>query len=429
MAQDSALVLEPLNNFPRTLPDSRTAVCRILPQPPSTQAEFDDKMTLWVMIPSKLRIRLHFIPIVALICLAAVGWPNSSAAARNPYSKIQPPAQQTSGQDSPLPVFEFHSGFWVNLHHFLYLQARLSQGNPSSTDNGRGQAPPDEHLASLLDFPAADIQAWHDAVAFYAKDLARRDLLLNGDMQNINDRLADMETCPDLDGKTSPSCKSGLRPELIETLQRAAPVYRAHWWPEQDRADREWIAQVSPLVRRMGVELSGQLADIYQRTWPSNRLRVDVVWYGGPFGAYTSLSPTHVTISSHDPRNRGVYGFEVLFHESSHALSGSVSEAIAREFRARDKPIPRELWHALLFYTTGEMVRRDVLYGAASTTDPQERDPQDPDSSTYQTYATRFGLYSGSWVRFRGLLDLYWLPYLDGRISFDTAIARLAAAM
>jgi len=98
--------------------------------------------------------------------------------------------------------------------------------------------------------------------------------------------------------------------------------------------------------------------------------------------------------------------------------------AIAREFRERDKPIPRDLWHALLFYTTGEMVRRDVSYGSLAAADPQENG-----SPPYETYAKRFGLYSGSWVRFRGMLDLYWLPYLDGRISFDTAIARLAAAM
>jgi hypothetical protein len=44
-------------------------------------------------------------------------------------------------------------------------------------------------------------------------------------------------------------------------------------------------------------------------------------------------------------------------------------------------------------------------------------------------YAARFGLYSGSWEHFRELLDLYWLPYLDGRVSFDTAIARMAADM
>src|SRR5258706_11537419 len=25
----------------------------------------------------------------------------------------------------PLPVFELHSGFWINLHHTLYYEARL----------------------------------------------------------------------------------------------------------------------------------------------------------------------------------------------------------------------------------------------------------------------------------------------------------------
>jgi hypothetical protein len=376
------------------------------------------------MAPSYHRGCLQIVWTVAFIWLAEMQHPTPSAAAELAYGEKQASVQQSPGAESPLPVFELHSGFWINLHHFLYLQARLTEGNPTSTDNGRGQAPPNEPPVSLLDFPATEIQAWQDAVKFYAKDLAKRDLLLNGDMENINNRLADMETCPDLEGKTSPSCKSGLRPDLIEALERAAPVFRAHWWPEQDRTNREWIARVAPMVRQLGVELSGQLADIYQRPWPANRLRVDVVWYGGPFGAYTSLNPTHVTISSHDARNRGVYGFEVLFHESSHALAGSVMEAIAREFRERDKPIPRDLWHALLFYTTGEIVRRDVSYGNMAASDRQ-----DIDSPPYQTYATRFGLYSGSWVRFRGLLDLYWLPYLDGKISFDTAIARLAAAM
>jgi hypothetical protein len=317
-----------------------------------------------------------------------------------------------------------HSGFWINLHHFLYLQARLTMGSSASADNGRGQTPPNEALVSLLDLPAQEIQAWRDAVAFYGKDLAKRDLLLNGDMENINNRLADMEACPDLDGKSSPSCKSGLRPDLIEALQRAAPVYRAHWWTEHNRANHEWIAKLTPIVQQFGIQLSAQLADVYQRPWPKDRLRVDVVWYGGPFGAYTSLTPTHVTISSHDPRNRGIYGFEVLFHESSHAMSGAVTEAIAREFRARDKPIPRDLWHALLFYTTGELIRRDVALGEIS-----RNYLQDDDSPAYQPYAARFGLYSGSWERFRGFLDPYWQPYLDGKVSFDTAIARLAAAI
>jgi hypothetical protein len=371
------------------------------------------------------RQQKRFRQIATLALLAASGCATSSAASAQTNRTLSSATrQQTSGPELQVPEFEFDSGFWVNLHHFLYLQARLDKGNPASTDNGRGEIPPDEKPVSLLDFPLEQIRAWQDAIAFYEKDLAGRDLQLNGDMEIINNRLSEMSACPDLEGKTSPACRSGLRPELVEALEAAAPVYRSHWWTEHDRANREWIAQVTPIVQQMGVELSGQLAEIYQRPWPPNHLRVDVVWYGGPYGAYTSLSPIHVTISSHDARNQGIYGFEVLFHESSHALSGEVTEAIAKQFRERDKPIPRDLWHALLFYTTGEIIRRDLAYGGMNFTAQQG-----VDLASYQPYATRFGLYSGGWERFRGLLDLYWRPYLDGKVSFDTAIARLASAM
>ena len=359
-----------------------------------------------------------------LVLLLSLGRSASSAAAATHAATAQRASTQSSADESPLPVFEMHSGFWVNLHHFLYLQARLQRSSPSPAESLRGAAQPDELPASLIDFPEADIHAWQDAVAFYSKDLANRDLLLNGDMEIINNQLAAMETCPDLEGKTTPLCKSGLRPDLVSALERAAPVYRGHWWAQQDQANREWISQVAPMIQKMGVELSGQLADVYQRPWPSQRMRVDVVWYAGPFGAYTTLDPIHVTISSHDPRNRGVYGFEVLFHEASHTLAGAVTAAIAHEFRERDKPIPRDFWHSLLFYTTGEIVRRDVEYGSMTFSDQQAGG-----ASAYLPYAARFGLYSGSWERFHGLLDLYWLPYLDGRVSFETAIARMAADM
>ena len=370
---------------------------------------------------SKRSRRAYAIP--ALVLLAAGSSAGSSLRAAHSGRAPHPPTQQSSGAESPLPVFELHSGFWVNLHHFLYLQARLANGNSASADSARGAAPPDEPPASLIDFPAEEIKVWRAAVAFYAKDLARRDLLLNGEMETINNRLSELETCSELQGKSSAACKSGLQGDLVEALDRAAPVYRAHWWAEQDRANREWIAQIAPMVRQMGVGLSGQLAAVYQRPWPTGRLRVDMVWYGGPYGAYTSFNPIHVTLSSHDVRNQGIYGFEVLFHESSHALASAVNEAIASEFRQRDKPIPRDLWHALLFYTTGELVRRDLASGTMTLSVLQGTDP-----SNYQPYAARFGLYSGSWDRFHGMLDLYWRPYLDGRITFDTAVARLAAA-
>ena len=370
---------------------------------------------------------LRVVWIAAAMFAAATG---SASAARATDGRAaltiagQATSQAPPPPAAPLPIFEMHSGFWSNLHHFLYLQSRLTKSGVPSPKPERGEAQPDEVPVSLIGLPEAEIHAWQDAVAFYSKDLGKRDLLLNGDMEIINNQLSLMESCPDLEGKTTPLCKSGLRSDLVEALEQAAPVFRAHWWELQDHANREWISQVAPLIQKMGVELSGQLADVYQRPWPSQRIRVDVVWYGGPFGAYTSLDPMHITISSHDPRNRGVYGFEVLFHEASHAVSGSVTQAIAKDFRARDKPIPRDFWHALLFYTTGEIVRRDVEYGSMTFTDEQRNG-----ASEYLPYAARFGLYSGSWEHFRALLDLYWLPYLDGRVSFETAMTRMAAEM
>jgi hypothetical protein len=389
---------------------------------PSGTSGFGDTIPARVMIPFLPERNRRAVAMAALVLLAAESATEFSLWAAPTSRAEHPVTQQSPGTESPLPVFELHSGFWVNLHHFLYLQARLMNGNSSSMDSGRGAAPPDEPLASLTDFPAEEVKAWEAAVSFYAKDLARRDLLLNSEMETINNRLSEMETCTEVLGKSSAACKFGLQADLADALDRAAPVYRAHWWPEQDRANREWIAHVAPMVQQMGVELSVQLADVYQRPWPAGRLRVDVVWYGGPYGAYTSLVPTHLTLSSHDVRNQGIYGFEVLFHEGSHALAGAVNEAIAREFRQRDKPIPRDLWHALLFYTTGELVRRDLAFGTMTLAALQGTDP-----SNYQPYAARFGLYSGSWDRFRGMLDLYWRPYLDGKVSFETAVARLAA--
>src|SRR5512135_2610618 len=70
-----------------------------------------------------------------LLLLAATGWAALSAGAAPAYSAQQSVTGQ-SGLESPLPVFEMHSGFWVNLHHFLYLQARLLKDNSSSTETG-----------------------------------------------------------------------------------------------------------------------------------------------------------------------------------------------------------------------------------------------------------------------------------------------------
>jgi len=321
-----------------------------------------------------------------------------------------------------LPVFEFHSGFWVNLHHFLYEQGRLREQRPLFRSGTASTAPSASQressltpsigltLDTALRDPAA-AAAWGAALDYYASALAGRDLLFDGDMVAINRRLSELEAEPDLH-------TAGLRPELMVALERAAPVYRAHAWPEHDRANRAWVAAVTPLVQQLGALLAKQLAAVYHAQWPTGRIRVDVAVYGGPLGAYTSLDPLHVTISSTEPRNQGPAALEMLFHEASHGLAGAVRDGIARECRARNKPIPRDLWHALLFYTTGEIVKRAFSLSEI---------PAGHSPGQYMPYAYRYGLYARGWENYQRVLERHWQPYLDGKVDFDTALARLVA--
>ena len=226
---------------------------------------------------------------------------------------------------SPLPVFEFHSGFWLNLHHTLYRQARL-QRNPGSAPS-----------APIANLSAAEQKAWDAAVAYYAQTYAGKDLLFSLDLVLIKNQLGDFETCDDLAGLKKRTCDAGLPKRLTEVLDEAAPVYRSHLWPEHDRVNRRWIAAVAPLVRRSGVGLSHRLAEIYETDWPRERIRVDVTAYANTAGAYTTLDPLRVTVASTDTRNQGPEALEILFHEASHGISDNVQDAILRECRQRDK--------------------------------------------------------------------------------------------
>jgi hypothetical protein len=334
----------------------------------------------------------------------------------------------------PLPVFELHSGFWLNLHHTLYQEARQQRGAPPVSSSAK-PARPTLQIAPGAKTPltAAEQRAWDDAVSYYAANYADKDLLFSTEMILLKNQLGDFETCDELSGARKKTCDAGLPPKLTHVLEAAAPVYRAHYWPADDRANRAWIKRVAPLVREQGVGLSHRLADIYQTRWPTEKIRVDVARFANWAGAYTTLDPLRVTISSTDPRNQDEAALEVLFHEASHGIAEPVEEAIARECRQREKPIPRDLWHALIFYTTGEVIKPILDTQADAKSGASRRGDADPRASAqnaqYTPYAKREGLYQRGWENYLQLLTRYWQPYLDGQTTFDNAIAHMVSAL
>jgi hypothetical protein len=343
----------------------------------------------------------------------------------------------------PLPVFELHSGFWINLHHRLYEEARQQRSASTVVSTKSGSAAKPALQVAPGAKPALtgpEQRAWDDAVSYYAANYADKDLLFSTELVLLKNQLGDFENCDELSGAKKRTCDAGLPGKLTQILEGAALVYRARHWPADDRANRAWIKRVDPLVREQGVGLSHRLAEIYQTQWPKEKIRVDVSAVANAAGAYTTLDPLRVTIASTDARNQGTAALEVLFHEASHGIATPVELAIARECRQRDKPIPRDLWHALIFYTTGEVIKPvmdtedDASDGRVAQSGPEGSNAPQGSKGTaqdgdYTPYAKREGLYQRGWENYLQILTRYWQPYLEGRVTFDDAIAHMVSAL
>lgn len=342
--------------------------------------------------------------VFSLVTTSTAQVPSSTARTNVSFtSTAYQPGYALSEGTSP---FEFHSGFWINLHHFLYEQALLRKRAAGSGQTATGPTDSKNRLSSEQQ------QLWNAALDYYTKMMIKRDLTHDDDLILINDQLGKAEGAPDLS-------KSGASGELIKILESVAPIYRARWWPQHDRANRFWIAVATPLVQQFGQTLINQLTAAYKAKWPTDLIRVDVVEYANWAGAYTTFDRAdrvHITAST-DPGNQGFAALELLFHESSHWMvgphNGPVAKAIARECQAQNKPIPDGLWHAIIFYTAGEFTKRNLSeYGV----------------SDYIPYGYR-GLYARAWPKLQRPLELYWQPYLEGTVDFDKAISNLINAL
>jgi hypothetical protein len=102
----------------------------------------------------------------------------------------------------------------------------------------------------------------------------------------------------------------------------------------------------------------------------------------------------------------------MLMHEPSHAIVGSETGAIGSELaRATKRTGIRpyaNLWHAILFYTSGELTRRALLDRGVSDYRP-----------------AILGMYERGFREFRPALETHWQACLDGTIGREEAIGRI----
>jgi len=300
-------------------------------------------------------------------------------------------------------LFRFHSRFWPNLHHFAYEQALLT-ADPPRTRGSRDEVAPVDGLSG------DEAAAWAGAVVFYRDSLIERDLLFDDELISLDGILGELPADADEDALLA----AGVPESLAAVLAGAAFVYRQRWWPVHDEANRRWVERHQQLVVHYGGELAAELADAYRAEWPREVIDVDVLTYANWAGAYTSTGPPHIRISSSLEANTDWWALEMVFLEASHTMVGGRRGAVAAAIRESAEqvgaPRPRWLWHAIIFYTTGELVRRAL---------------QKDTAVFFVPYALREGLWHRDEDRqaeFEALQE-HWQPYLEGEADFESAIA------
>src|SRR5262249_34853670 len=71
------------------------------------------------------------------------------------------------------PLFTFHSQFWLNLHHFLYVLGRARNGVADAKREAVRRAPEDTEGMDSLD--RGELLAWDAAITYYQQNLSRKD--------------------------------------------------------------------------------------------------------------------------------------------------------------------------------------------------------------------------------------------------------------
>jgi len=290
------------------------------------------------------------------------------------------------------PFFQFQNNFWVNLHHVIRGDARRASLN----------------LPAVVPFDTlspAEQTAWSRALDAYVS-LATRSLVFDPELVRINNLLTRVDT----PAVAEASLDAGIR----SALNAGAPVYRAHGWAVQQQMNEAWIAAMRPRVEPHVDAMKRALASAYHATWRPQSIIVDACAEAGPTSAYTTGGPAgtagHTTIDVRSDRNVGDTGVEIMFHEASHTLDDQIMATLERAAGQQHVSLPENLPHVLLFYTTGELMRRELAWTGH------------PD---YIPYGDRFQVYKNGWERFRTALGRDWQPYLDGKTAFDDALMAL----
>ena len=304
------------------------------------------------------------------------------------------------------PLFTFRTDdFWLNLHHFLYAAGLFDAKSPDASQAALAPAGPDVQRG-LQQLDAEERRQWTEIVAKYATSWS----LTNPGAEPA----AAIARALTAAGEAPALATVRIDPTLRAALEQAAPIYRKAWWTTHRDGNRAWQSQVEQQLARHGDTVLKYLTRAYGIDWPAAGRQIRVTAYANFGGGYSLVNGGLIVLSSVNPESQGLSGLEAVFHESLHQWDPQTFGALGEQAKKTNVAVPRDLPHAMIFYTAGEAVRRV--------------------SPDYVPLVERLGIWqlnlSGASLpasRLKQPLLDAWKPYLDGRGARDAALAALLA--
>lgn len=347
-------------------------------------------------------------PVLLLLILSGCAAPARSGS--TPRSGAPP----TSAQEPSSPGqavaqtqrFSLYSDPWINLHHFLYQWAVASAHEGEPEEGSRVvQVREREELPQLA---PEERRIWTEALDYYQREVISRELVFDANLIAAKARLSQAAA-------TNRASLAELPPRWREVLESAMRVYEKHWWPQHDRTNRTWIQSLAPKLQTYEATLTAGLVRAFGGTLPAQPDRLDASAYADRTGAYTTPHPNHTIIVSNNPDIQGFNALEIAIHEFSHLdeLERPERDLVARAFTRNRATPPRDLWHAVIFFTACDLTREAL----------RAHGIQD-----YQCYADRAGLLRRTprWQTYWQSLEAHWKPFLEGQGDGDTAAGEVA---
>lgn len=205
---------------------------------------------------------------------------------------------------------------------------------------------------------------------------------------------------------------------VCQAWQDTRALYLDRFWPSHHITNTRWAEEVIAKLNAHGSPVQQRLEALYNRSLTDGKHTVNVVFKPGDrLGAWTSGRLFNTVINTTQPGYNDWFALEMVFHEVAHARltarKAAVSVAIEKAMGEAGVTEYRGLWHALMFYTVGEVVAEQL----------------ETANIDYRTYGEAEGVYSRSWSRYRSLAGRFWPAYMNGEVPMAEALKNIARGM